>query len=392
MWQELRAYVEGLRRETDETGAPKVAFPSDYDEVVDLMGRGDLGDSSWAAVALRAGVSQVCAQDARCKGALEEELDREKVAAGLARIEQLDRKLRARQARARRIADELSELASPTKSETTLASSDRAFLTDRKRLARRRGPDEVRENREDRELRSEFLVDDDDAFRELEDGYGPSSVDADRLAAIDNELLRLGVDEARLVPPPTPELPDDILHRFRADRQARAHELDVDRRLALARTAPLVVLDDGEVAEFEAHNSPLLPPPCASDIAALVAALEAEKPLPTDEQQRAQVKDTVDRLANSMRATIDVVAFVRDQRRRNKQQDDDDGEVTTRHPLVVEAPRRHAFEDRAFDAPTELTRLSDSLLEISLKTTSAVEHADATLKRAKLSLERSPAD
>ena len=102
----------------------------------------------------------------------------------------------------------------------------------------------------------------DDVLEELA-AYGGDEDELRRLADVDAQLRALGradvvgatipgaADRAKLVAERSPRgAPaagaDDYLAAARADRAASRRELDVDKRLAAARGAPLVVLDDDD--------------------------------------------------------------------------------------------------------------------------------------------------
>lgn len=404
VWQELSDYADGLRRKVDDSGEPKFMFPDDYDEVVGLMSRGDLSSTSWATAAIRDGVRRLCSNRAglqRYREVFEIELNHERLLVGLARIEQLDRKLRKRQARAREVAQSVSEFTglNTARSESTIDSKDKAFVTDVKRVAPRRRREDVTvplNKALDREIRlakltgTENSAAQDSTLAELSRAYGPSKEDETRLIEIDAELRAIGVDESRLSQPPLQQGPGtDVLRCFRAYREDRARELDVDRRLAAARDAPLVLLDDDEVDDFEASCSPdtLIHPPCASDLKALVAALLLEKPLPKNPTQKAKVRATVDSLASSMRGKIDTLNLAREARRaRKKHRAADDVGPTppfTSGASVTSGTSVASLHKGQFHDRCELSLLSDALLKISLKTNSAVQNADAAIRRAR---------
>lgn len=246
-----------------------------------------------------------------------------KIAAGLALIAELDRKL----------ADDESV-------------ADRAFITDQ--LAPRRPPKE----------------DDLPAYA--------SAADVSRLAQIDDELRALGHD-LPVVDMPTD---DDALRQMRLDRAQRKHELDIDVRLALARDAPLVILDDDEVKAFEQRPAQklhaFLPPPCAADIRALVARLKVELDEPDDP---ARVRAQVDALAASMKDQIATVATLRNERRRRRR-GDHHSPPPPRRPAAAALKRPTTTTyDRSRDA--QLAELSDALRAASLKTNFAVDRAAA---------------
>ncbi|KAH8085638.1 hypothetical protein JL720_7630 [Aureococcus anophagefferens] len=105
LWRELGDYANAIRSAKDADGAPTVRFPENYDEVVKLMNRRDLGEGgdaagrSWAASSLRAGVGRACGSGdlSRYKGVLDDGVQEERMVLGLATIERLDRELRRRQ-------------------------------------------------------------------------------------------------------------------------------------------------------------------------------------------------------------------------------------------------------------------------------------------------------
>lgn len=401
VWQELSEYADGLRHKVDDSGEPKFVFPDDYDEVVGLMSRGDLSSSSWATAAIHDGVRLSCSKRVglqRYRELFEHELNRDRLLVGFARIEQLDRKLRKRQARARAVAEKVSGLIglNSARSESTIDSSDKAFVTEVKRVASRRRREDVAvpfNQTLDREIRLAKLTDpelstaEERTVAELSRAYGPSEEDETRLVAIDAELRAIGVDESRLSKPPLQPGPEkDVLRCFRAHREDRARELDVDRRLAATRDAPLVLLDDDEVDDFEASYSSdtLIRPPCASDLRALVAALLLEKPLPKNPAQKAQVRATVDSLASTMRDKITTLTLAREARRaRKKRYSTDETPPVTPDASITSSTSVATLHKDRFHEHSELSLLSDALLKISLKTNSAVQNADAAIRRAR---------
>lgn len=252
-----------------------------------------------------------------------------KIAAGLAIIAELDRKL---------------------SDDESVASSDRAFITDQ--LAPRRPPTE----------------DDLPAYA--------SAADLSRLAQIDDELRARGHDIA-VVDLPTD---DDALRQMRLDRAQRKHELDIDVRLALARDAPLVILDDDEVQAFEQRPAQklhaFLPPPCAADIRALVAKLKVELDVPEDP---ARVRAQVDALAASMKDQITTIATMRDERRRRRR-----GDHHSPPPMrtaAAAAKKRPPPTTYVGNHDAQLAELSEALRAASLKANFALQRAESSTAR-----------
>lgn len=222
-------------------------------------------------------------------------------------------------------------------------------------------------------------------FEERESCYGMSREESRRMREIDEELQAMGVDETRLfTPPPPPPPPRDTLRQLRMDRESRKREVDLDRRLAAARDAPLVILDDDEVYQGEVLK--LLPPPCSSDVAALVARLIASKPEPTPEE-RAKVK----RLTASMRDIIQVAAFARETRRAKRMDkilgEEESSPTGSTGILTSGRPLSSSCSHTTYNDPPaseRLAKLSNDLLEASLRTRFAVERGESSSRRGGL--------
>ncbi|KAH8067889.1 hypothetical protein JL721_7105 [Aureococcus anophagefferens] len=211
-------------------GAPTVRFPGNYDEVVKLMNRRDLGEGgdaagrSWAASSLRAGVGRACGSGdfARYKGVLDDGAQEERMVLGLATIERLDRELRRVQAKARALAGDATDGPGTARSLASSAS-DAVFLTEKRpRSKRSRFRDRNRAEsppKEDEKPATDFVLDNkhrqgrslltmeqefralhlalegdaacDDVLEELA-AYGGDEDELRRLADVDAQLRALG--------------------------------------------------------------------------------------------------------------------------------------------------------------------------------------------------------
>ncbi|KAJ1456649.1 hypothetical protein M885DRAFT_616020 [Pelagophyceae sp. CCMP2097] len=287
--------------------------------------------------------------------------------------------------------------------------------------------DFIRENAEHVKLRTGTLLTFDQQMRimELDDddyvceAYG--NAEQRRLDEIDEALRSLGVadpvdtaarqigdaDAADGADAPFAFEDRGWLEQTREERAAHAAELDLDLRLAVQREAPLVVLDDDDAAAGAAP----------ANVRALLASLVAGDALPAGATAR------VDELVASMRPQIDTAAFMRAERRRRRRgatpqplsarsdggdapSDDSDASDDTRPDRrldgdgdLADALRRDRRLRRALaaDEPAlrtksprearrrgtkEIGELAESLLDFSHKTSSALEAADAALKRS----------
>ncbi|KAK7239175.1 hypothetical protein SO694_000273110 [Aureococcus anophagefferens] len=290
LWRELGDYANAIRSAKDADGAPTVRFPENYDEVVKLMNRRDLGEGgdaagrSWAASSLRAGVGRACGSGdfARYKGVLDDGAQEERMVLGLATIERLDRELRRVQAKARAVRD-LGALAAasqpPRLDDAQLAgdatdgpgtarslassASDAVFLTEKRpRSKRSRFRDRNRAEsppKEDEKPATDFVLDNkhrqgrslltmeqefralhlalegdaacDDVLEELA-AYGGDEDELRRLADVDAQLRALG--RADVVGATIPgaadraKLADDAIKRSLASKDVGAAFFDDD--------------------------------------------------------------------------------------------------------------------------------------------------------------------
>lgn len=455
LWRELGDYANAIRSAKDADGAPTVRFPENYDEVVKLMNRRDLGEGgdaagrSWAASSLRAGVGRACGSGdlARYKGVLDDGVQEERMVLGLATIERLDRELRRVQAKARAVRD-LGALAAasqpPRLDDAQLAgeatdggpgtarslassASDAVFLTEKRpRSKRSRFRDRNRAEsppKEDEKPATDFVLDNkhrqgrslltmeqefralhlalegdaacDDVLEELA-AYGGDEDELRRLADVDAQLRALGradvvgatipgaADRAKLVAERSPRGgglaagADDYLAAARADRAASRRELDVDKRLAAARGAPLVVLDDDD-SDGDAPATAVR----LGDVARLVDDLAAGA-------GEAASRERLDALLAAMGPAIATAAAVRDERRRRRAGGGDENDAPPpRDPPAtfgVSAPAEKPRSAKKRKAKRPKARafgeLADALLESALRTKSALGQADDAIKRS----------
>lgn len=416
LWKELGEYGASLRERVD--------FPENYDEVVQLMGRRDLEEEKegWSEAALAGG------DFSRYANLFDDDEKENKLRAGLATIERLDRELAKVHAKARAVRSlqlppppaQRPSSAASTRSTSTTASG--AFVT-QKRLHKRivpkgelgdaAAPAPTRDHATDFILNNKVAGGDkmlltfeqqhradqlevgedenDDVLRDLS-AYGEDDA---RLREIDAELAALGRDaddvlrdaEARAAAiaasardPANRDVDDANARNFlaiaREAREIRAAQADVDARLAEVRAKPLVLLDD---EDEEMQNDYDLGQGGGTTPSEVKRLVEEFRDVPND-VPRERLDELLASLRDDGEAPSQLALALRDAAAIRHEKRGDDARTPPRRDYQTFGGETYGADLRRRDAEG----LEDALLEASLKAEQALRHSDEVLARSGL--------